>query len=284
MLTLSFDISRTNDWWLVNFVLKFCLRAAFISSGIQQVQYISCLTSLILVNIYLGATTDRELCFKKTCLDNSTGHPQKRPSFTSTDGLRFITLWNMIVQMVIKIRSQEHFVNLFLGGCACAVLLTHHTIGVGITGLWDRKALDDFWSHPGKSAHHRHVGGVGQELRRPEVTNLNIQTKREREREQNTNWPVCLNWMEKCRYTLVFFVHQKNTGTNLQHCGCCHHHCNKREQRNQSQLRGRKILTYDNQPTKEKLVCYRFVTWGLCEWLWLELLRGGNAALREIKH
>lgn len=70
------------------------------------------------------------------------------------------------------------------GGCTCAVLLTHHAIGVGITGLWDGQALNDFWSHPGKSAHHRHVGGVGQELRRPEVTNLKIQTKREREREQ----------------------------------------------------------------------------------------------------
>lgn len=91
------------------------------------------------------------------------------------------------------------------GGCTCAVLLTHHAIGVGITGLWDGQALNDFWSHPGKSAHHRHVGGVGQELRRPEVTNLKIQTKRERgSSEENTNWPVCLNWMEKCRYMFFF--------------------------------------------------------------------------------
>lgn len=54
----------------------------------------------------------------------------------------------------------------------CTELLTHHTIGVGVTGLRDRQALNDFRSHPRESAHNRHVGGVGQELRRPEVTNL----------------------------------------------------------------------------------------------------------------
>lgn len=128
------------------------------------------------------------------------------------------------------------------GGCTCAVLLTHHAIGVGITGLWDGQALNDFWSHPGKSAHHRHVGGVGQELRRPEVTNLKIQTKREREREQwGEHKLTCVFELNgKMQIYVFILVHQKNTVTNLQHFVCCHYHCNKREQRNQSKLRDRK--------------------------------------------
>lgn len=59
----------------------------------------------------------------------------------------------------------------------CTVLPTHHAIGVGVAGLRDRQALNDFRSHPGKSAHHRHMGGMGQELRCPKVTNLKSQQR-----------------------------------------------------------------------------------------------------------
>lgn len=49
---------------------------------------------------------------------------------------------------------------------------THHAVGVGVAGLGHRQALNDLRSHPGESSHHCHVGGVGEELRRPKVANL----------------------------------------------------------------------------------------------------------------
>lgn len=50
--------------------------------------------------------------------------------------------------------------------------ITHHTIRKSVTGLRHRQALDDFWRHPGKCANQGHVCRVGQELRRPKITNL----------------------------------------------------------------------------------------------------------------
>lgn len=49
---------------------------------------------------------------------------------------------------------------------------THHAVRVGVAGLGDRQTLNDLRSHPGESSHHCHVGGVGKELRRPKVANL----------------------------------------------------------------------------------------------------------------
>lgn len=49
---------------------------------------------------------------------------------------------------------------------------THHTIGEGVTSLRHRQALDHLGGHPGKRAHQGHVCCVGQELRRPEITDL----------------------------------------------------------------------------------------------------------------
>lgn len=48
----------------------------------------------------------------------------------------------------------------------------HHAVGVGVTGLGDGQALDDLGGHPGERPHHRHVGGVREELGRTEVTDL----------------------------------------------------------------------------------------------------------------
>lgn len=48
----------------------------------------------------------------------------------------------------------------------------HHAVGVGVTGLRDGQTLDDLGGHPGEGPHHRHVGGVREELGRAKVTNL----------------------------------------------------------------------------------------------------------------
>lgn len=61
-------------------------------------------------------------------------------------------------------------------------VLTHHTIGVGVTGLRHRQALDDFRGHPGKSAHHSHVSGVSEELGCTEITNLEFQQRKSEEK------------------------------------------------------------------------------------------------------
>lgn len=50
--------------------------------------------------------------------------------------------------------------------------ITHHSIRVRVTGLRNRKALDDFRCHPRKCPHQRHVGGVGMKLRCPEIADL----------------------------------------------------------------------------------------------------------------
>ena len=58
-----------------------------------------------------------------------------------------------------------------------ALRSTHHAVRVGVTGLGHRQALNDLRSHPGEGAHHGHVGGVGEELRGPEITNLKFQQR-----------------------------------------------------------------------------------------------------------
>ena len=104
------------------------------------------------------------------------------------------------------------------------LLPTHHTIGVSVTGLRDRQALNNFRSHPRKSANHRHMGGVRQELRRSKITNLVIKVQ--------TQKKYCL----KKHYTpAVFqiFYKMKHTtiATNLQDFVHCHYHCKQRIQK-----------------------------------------------------
>lgn len=101
---------------------------------------------------------------------------------------------------------------------------THHTIGVGVTGLRDRQALNDFRSHPGKSAHHCHMRSMGQELGSPKVTNLESQQER-REKWRNSNITCVLELNEKWQY-VVFHTRS----TNLQYFVSCHNHCEREDQ------------------------------------------------------
>ena len=50
--------------------------------------------------------------------------------------------------------------------------VTHHTVGVCVTCLRHRQALDDLRSHPGESTHQGHARCVRQEPRCPKITDL----------------------------------------------------------------------------------------------------------------
>lgn len=88
---------------------------------------------------------------------------------------------------------------------------THHTVGVRVAGLGHGQALNDFRCHPGKRARHRHVGGVGEKLRCPKITNL--KSSRREKRERNAKPHVCF---------------KSANITNLQHFVCRQYHCKDR--------------------------------------------------------
>lgn len=51
-------------------------------------------------------------------------------------------------------------------------LITYHTVGEGVTRLRHRQTLDHLGGHPGERTHQWHVCGVGQELGRTKITDL----------------------------------------------------------------------------------------------------------------
>lgn len=101
--------------------------------------------------------------------------------------------------------------------------------------------------------------------------------------EENTILHEALNWNINANMQLT-----EQHNTHLQGPVCCHHHWNKENRETgQSCATWNSIILQQTDSWQSKWekeeqslnMCYRSVTWGLCEWLWLELQRGGNGSL-----